>query len=93
MPAASAVFRRTSRPAHRLLAVALAAASVAGGAHADDAYLKGRFDPVVNWPLIPIHVVLLPDGRVLSYGTDGKGNQTGQFIYDVWDPEIGRAHV
>lgn len=89
MPAASAVFRRTSRPAHRLLAVALAAASVAGGAHADDAYLKGRFDPVVNWPLIPIHVVLLPDGRVLSYGTDGKGNQTGQFIYDVWDPAKG----
>ncbi len=65
------------------------AAGVVSAAHADDAYLKGRFDPVVSWPIIPIHVVLLPDGRVLSYGTDGKGNQTGQFIYDVWDPTKG----
>lgn len=54
-----------------------------------DTYLKGSFGSVVNWPLIPIHVVLLPDGRVLGYGTDGKGNQTGQFIYDVWDPAKG----
>ena len=54
-----------------------------------DTYVKGSFGPVVNWPLIPIHVVLLPDGRVLGYGTDGKGNQTGQFTYDVWDPAKG----
>ncbi len=42
-----------------------------------------------NWPLIPIHAVLTPDGRVLTYGTDGDGNQTGYFIYDVWDPSQG----
>lgn len=56
---------------------------------ARDSYLKGSFGPVVNWPLIPLHVVLLPDGRVLSYGTDAQGNQTGQYIYDVWDPRAG----
>ena len=54
-----------------------------------DSFTKGSMGPVVNWPLIPIHVVLLPDGRVMSYGTDAKGAQTGQFIYDVWDPKLG----
>ena len=54
-----------------------------------DAYTKGTFGAVANWPLIPIHMVLLPDGRVMSYGTDAKGVQTGQFNYDVWDPSKG----
>lgn len=54
-----------------------------------DAATKGTFGPVVNWPLIPMHVVVLPDGRVMSYGSDSKGVQTGQFIYDVWDPSKG----
>ena len=26
---------------------------------------------------------------MLTYGTDGNGNQTGFFIYDVWDPSAG----
>ena len=33
--------------------------------------------------------LLLPDGRVLSYGTDGQGRQGAQFQYDVWDPADG----
>ena len=41
------------------------------------------------WPVIAIHAVLLPDGRVLSYGTDGTGKQTGFFTYDVWDSAAG----
>jgi YVTN family beta-propeller protein len=31
----------------------------------------------------------MPDGRVLSYGTTAAGQQTGVFIYDVWDPAAG----
>jgi YVTN family beta-propeller protein len=54
-----------------------------------DAHEKGVFSPVAAWPMIPIHVVLLPDGRVLSYGSDRRGEQSGLFIYDVWDPEAG----
>jgi len=50
---------------------------------------KGTFSDVLNWPLVGIHSVLLPDGRVLSYGTDANGVQTGKFIYDVWDPLLG----
>ena len=45
-----------------------------------------------NWPLIPIHAALTPDGRVLTYGTDGAGTQTGYFIYDVWDPSAGLSN-
>ena len=37
------------------------------------------------WSLIPIHAVLLGDGRVLTYGTDENGKQTGYFCYDVWN--------
>ena len=42
-----------------------------------------------NWPLIPIHAVLLPDGRVLTYGTTEAGQQTAYFVYDVWNPAAG----
>lgn len=54
-----------------------------------DASTKGMWGPVKSWPLIPLHAVLLADGRVLSYGTKGNGQQTGYFIYDVWDPKLG----
>jgi hypothetical protein len=49
----------------------------------------GVFGAPVTWPLIAIHVVLLPDGRVMSYGTSATGAQGAQFIYDVWDPSQG----
>ena len=51
-----------------------------------DASTKGMFGPLKTWPLIAVHGVLTPDGRVLSYGTKADGQQTGYFIYDVWDP-------
>src|SRR4249919_2328242 len=35
--------------------------------------VKGTFSPVINWPLVGIHAVLTPDGRVLSYGTSASG--------------------
>jgi YVTN family beta-propeller protein len=54
-----------------------------------DAHVKGMYSPVASWPMIPIHAVLLPDGRVLTYGTDRRGEQSGLFIYDVWDPDAG----
>ncbi len=56
-----------------------------------DANTRGMWSPVYNWPLIPLHLVMLPDFKLMSYGTDGTGRQTGKFIYDVWDPELGLA--
>lgn len=55
----------------------------------DQYHVRGKFGPVVGWPLIPLQVITLPDGRVMSYGTDAKGQQTGQTIYDIWDPTKG----
>jgi ABC-type glycerol-3-phosphate transport system substrate-binding protein len=43
------------------------------------AFSAGAFGPAFGWPVMPIHMVLLPDGRVLSYGTDDKGVQGAQF--------------
>jgi Galactose oxidase-like, Early set domain/Glyoxal oxidase N-terminus len=61
-----------------------------------DAQTKGVFGALVTWPLNAIHAVLLPDGRVMSYGTDQQGQQGGQYVYDVWNPALGtgtEAHL
>lgn len=47
---------------------------------------KGMWSQVLQWPIIPIHAVLLPDGRVLNYGTKEDGEATGSFVYDIWAP-------
>ncbi|MFZ1431632.1 MAG: hypothetical protein WAS21_33335, partial [Geminicoccaceae bacterium] len=62
-------------------------AGVAVPAAADNGV--GAWSGLGRWPLIPIHAVLLPDGRVLSYGSNSDGAQTGQFLYDVWSPTQG----
>lgn len=54
-----------------------------------DAHLKGVFGAAFSWPIIPVHTVLLPDGRVLSYGSKPSGIQGGQLHYAVWDPAQG----
>jgi YVTN family beta-propeller protein len=59
--------------------------AVPAGATAEAA-TKGMFGPLKSWPLIAVHGVLTSDGRVLSYGTKGDGQQTAYFIYDVWNP-------
>ena len=46
----------------------------------------GGWAGLENWPLIAIHSALDAEGRVLTYGTNGDGQQTGRFIYDVWTP-------
>ncbi|MBL8200948.1 MAG: DUF1929 domain-containing protein [Chromatiales bacterium] len=66
-----------------LLGLALAA----GLARADN--VNGAWSNVHDWPLIPVHAVLLPDERVLSYGSSANGLQGGRFIYDVWDQQAG----
>src|SRR5512133_3651654 len=50
--------------------------------------LWGVFGTPVTWPIIGLHAVLLPDGRVMSYGTDEQGQQGAQFVYDVWTPTL-----
>jgi Domain of unknown function (DUF1929) len=56
----------------------------------DTAQVQGAFGPAFGWPIIPIHMVMLPDGRVLSYGSDQAGIQGGLLRYAVWDPALGQ---
>ena len=73
---------------HALLAAASLGALSAFGVQANN--VTGAWDPqIYSWPLIPIHAVLTPDMRVMSYGTDGVPRQTGYFIYDLWDINAG----
>jgi hypothetical protein len=80
---------------HRLATAAEAAADARAAAPgfiptgSPDAQTQGVFGPVLPLPLMPIHQVLLPDGRVLSYGSDVDGSQGGGLHYAVWDPALG----
>lgn len=54
-----------------------------------DAHLKGNFGAAFSWPVIPLHTVLLPDGRVFSFGSKPSGIQSALLHYAVWDPALG----
>ncbi len=53
------------------------------------ANVTGVFGAAVSWPIIPIHAILLPDGRVMNYGSSATGAQGALLIYDVWTPTLG----
>ena len=72
-----------------LLQLSLSAALLATTAPALANNTVGAWSTVHGWPLIAVHAVLMPDGRVLTYGTTAGGQQTAYFIYDVWDPTEG----
>jgi len=80
---------RYRRPRYVVLLALLVIAGAGQRALADNG-VGAWISPVDNnWPLIPVHAALTPDGRVLTYGTKSDGTQTGYFIYDVWDPAAG----
>ena len=62
-----------------------------------NAATAGMWSRVVNWPLVGIHISLLPTGQILTYGGNGYngGTQDGR-TFDVWDPTYGltaSAHI
>ena len=67
--------------------LALGVAWLSNTAVADDE--RGAFSDVIDWPIIAIHAVLTPDGRVLSYGTSTAGEQGALTVHDIWDPAEG----
>lgn len=52
-------------------------------------HVEGKFGPLHDWPIIPIATMLMPDGRVLAYGTDLNGNSGAKLYYVIWDPSVG----
>ncbi len=51
----------------------------------------GQWGPVEDWPMVGIHAALDRNGRVVTYGTNADGTQTGRFIYDIWTPNQSAA--
>ena len=84
------MWRRLRRDTVARLGLRLAAAAwlAAPGVAAADNRVGG-WSELMPWPLVPLHAVLLPDGRVLTYGTKPDGTQTGYFNYDLWKPSEG----
>lgn len=83
------VVRGTPTATQRSALAARSAAAAAipnGGASAAQI---GAYGPTVAWPLVAIHLALLPDGRVMTYGSDTSGHQGAQLSYDIWDPSLG----
>lgn len=55
-----------------------------------DAPTRGMWSATQPWPMNGLHAVLMPDGRVLTYGTpqNAPGTQDGR-SYDLWAPGLG----
>src|SRR5205085_11187076 len=54
----------------------------------------GGWGPVVDWPVVGVHVALLPDGKVLAYDSVGDNATETYPVQDhtratVWDPATG----
>src|SRR4051794_34560396 len=86
-PAAERRFKRHTRAA--------SAKDARAAAGFDDAGQVGRWGPVVDWPVVGIHVALLENGKVLAYDSVGD-NSTGTYPDQadhtratVWDPATG----
>jgi hypothetical protein len=87
LPAASAAAIDDAAPAGPIdRGDGAAAAAITGGAKA---HLNGAWSPVAKWPLSAFHAIVLPNGKVMTYGTDKNGRPSYSFIYDVWDPAAG----
>ena len=69
---------------------ARAAAAAVAGAPQD----VGEWGPVVDWPVVGVHVALLPNGKVLAYDSIGDNATETYPVQDhtratVWDPATG----
>lgn len=53
--------------------------------------VSGAWAGIFDWPVLPIHLAVLPDGRVLGFGGQTNGRASGLFNYAVWDPARGDA--
>jgi len=70
------------------------AAQATAAAVAADPGQVGQWGPVVNWPVVGVHVALLPNGKVLAYDSVGDAATETFPVHDftratVYDPVTG----
>jgi YVTN family beta-propeller protein len=54
-----------------------------------NAATQGMWGPLQSWPMNAIHVALLPDGKVLSYGAPQNTDSQDGRTFSVWTPSLG----
>lgn len=47
----------------------------------------GRWGPVVNWDIVPLHMSLLPNGKIFAWGKTDVADTMG--MPRIWDPSVG----
>ena len=82
------------RMAEHTRAVTAADAVAAVAAVAGDEHLVGQWGPVVDWPVVGVHVALMPNGKVLAYDSVGDAATETFPVHDhtratLWDPATG----
>jgi len=92
----SAVHDAAAEPrlAARTRTATAADAAVAAAATAGDEHVVGQWGPVMDWPVVGVHVALLPNGKVLAYDSVGDNATETYPVHDhtrvtVWDPVTG----
>jgi Domain of unknown function (DUF1929)/PKD domain len=78
----------------RTLAATRDDAALAAAAAVGDEHRVGRWGPVVNWPVVGVHVALMPNGKVLAYDSVDDNPTESSPVHDhtramVWDPITG----
>ena len=64
----------------------------AAAAAVGDEHQVGQWGPVIDWPVVGIHMALLPDGRVVAYDSSADVLNSGDHSFTratVWDPASG----
>jgi Domain of unknown function (DUF1929)/PKD domain len=78
----------------RTLAASASDAKAAAAAVAAAPQDVGEWGPRVDWPVVGVHVALLPNGKVLAYDSVGDNATETYPVHDhtratVWDPATG----
>ncbi|HET9395968.1 MAG TPA: hypothetical protein VFO36_07920, partial [Nitrospiraceae bacterium] len=58
------------------------------------AHAQGMWSPVYPWKLNPIHMVVMPDGKVVTFGSEVDVDQFSDGVtFDLWKPRRGFVDV
>ncbi|WP_158555054.1 galactose oxidase-like domain-containing protein [Fulvimarina endophytica] len=55
--------------------------------------MSGSWSPLMDWPIMAIHSIVMQDGRVLTFGTDIEGAQGATMYHAIYDPLTGEHQL